>query len=260
LNYAYRLMNLPLGIFAAAVATVIFPTLAQQAARGESHSLESTLFKGLGMMSLVTVPTAVGMIVLRQPLVALLFQRGAFDYQATVMTAAALLFYSLGLWGWSANMVLTRAYYALGDVKTPVLTGAVSIVLNLVLSLLLLPPLSFGGLALANSLAATANTLLLFGGLTRRLHLAGRSQFYVSLGKITAASAVMGLATSLAARITSRLVPAATSWGQAEVLAAGTVVGIVVFLIAVLLLKVEEAGEVGKIFLPGRRLKEGAIE
>lgn len=167
LNYAWLLMLLPQGVFAQAVATAAFPTFAEQAARGEQASMRHTLATTLRMVFFVTLPAAVGLLVLRRPLVALLFERGAFQASSTDAVAWALAFYALGLVGHAGVEIIVRAFYALHDTWTPVWVGGLAMSLNVVLSLTLpgvfawmgLP--AHGGLALANSVA----TLLEMGGL-----------------------------------------------------------------------------------------------
>ncbi|MEL7564781.1 MAG: murein biosynthesis integral membrane protein MurJ [Dehalobacterium sp.] len=195
LNFAMKLMNLPQGIFVAAVVSAIYPTMAAYAIKGEKKSLTETMLRGLGMVSLITIPAAVGLMVLREPIVQLLFERNAFDHQDTIATSAALLYYSLGLFPGAANMVITRAYYAVDDVRTPVVAGIFSIVVNLILSAVLMSTMAHSGLALANSLATGANTVFLYYGLKRHLSFLKGRKLLISLGKICLASGIMALVT-----------------------------------------------------------------
>lgn len=198
LNYAWLLMLLPQGVFALAVATAVFPTFADQAARGEREAMRRTLATTLRMVFFLTVPAAVGLLALRRPLVALLFERGAFRASSTEAVAWALAFYALGLVGHAGVEILARAFYALHDTWTPVWVGGLAMGLNILLSLTLtaafawmgLPP--HGGLALANSVA----TLLEMGGLLALLRprlggLGGRT-LALSVGRSLLAAAVMG--------------------------------------------------------------------
>ncbi|MDW7992050.1 MAG: murein biosynthesis integral membrane protein MurJ [Anaerolineae bacterium] len=198
LNYAWLLMLLPQGVFALAVATAVFPTFADQAARGEQEAMRRTLATTLRMVFFLTVPAAVGLLLLRRPLVALLFERGAFRASSTEAVAWALAFYALGLVGHAGVEILARAFYALHDTWTPVRVGGLAMGLNVLLSLSLtaafgrvgLP--AHGGLALANSIA----TLLEMGGLLALLRprLGGLEGWTVALsvGRSFLASAVMG--------------------------------------------------------------------
>jgi len=217
LNYAWLLMLLPQGVFAQAVATAAFPTFAEQAARGEQASMRHTLATTLRMVFFVTLPAAVGLLVLRRPLVALLFERGAFQASSTDAVAWALAFYALGLVGHAGVEIIVRAFYALHDTWTPVWVGGLAMSLNVVLSLTLpgvfawmgLP--AHGGLALANSVA----TLLEMGGLMALLRprlggLEGRA-LGASVARSGLAAGAMGLLLAL--------------WQQALPGASGAVVG-----------------------------------
>ncbi|MDN5344130.1 MAG: putative peptidoglycan lipid flippase [Clostridia bacterium] len=169
LDFGNRLVTLPLGVFVASVTTAIFPSLAEQAAREDRREMAHLVDRGLGLVALTILPAAAGLIALREPLVRLVFQRGAFDPRATALTATAVLFYSLGLLAQAMHPILTRAFYALQDVVIPVLTGLLSVGLNILFSYLLVPYLGHGALALANSLAASIYALLLYLALYRRL-------------------------------------------------------------------------------------------
>jgi putative peptidoglycan lipid II flippase len=169
LNYAGKLMNLPMGIFVLAVASAIFPTLSEHAVKNDKQALGVTLNRGLKMVLLVTLPAAVGLMVLNTPIVKLLFERGAFDAGATQMTARALFYFSLGMFAMAVNMVLTRAYYAVQDVRTPLYIGFSSIIVNIIASKLLVGSMGHSGLALANSIAAIFSALAMYLLLKRHL-------------------------------------------------------------------------------------------
>lgn len=191
LNYAYRLMTLPLGIFVAAVATAIFPAMSQYAADGQRQRMADTLLKGLRMVLLVSLPAAVGLAALNVPLVKLLFERGAFGAGDTLLTGESLLYFALGLPALGINLVATRAYYALDDVRTPVITGMISVAVNVLLSVVLLAPLQAAGLALADTLAAVANAALMLYFL-QRIEVFSFKEIALPAGKILLISLVMG--------------------------------------------------------------------
>lgn len=194
LNYAFLLMLLPQGIFAQAIATVAFPTLSAQAARDEVAEMRSTLSAMLRTILYLTIPASVGLYLLRVQVTQLLFQRGAFQAGSTDAVAWALQFYVLGLVAHSAVEIVTRAFYALHDTRTPVLIGGAAMALNVLLSLVLIRPLAHGGLALANSIATTLEMIGLLVIIQGRLHgLEGRLTA-ASLARIGAAATVMGLA------------------------------------------------------------------
>ncbi len=198
LNYAWLLMLLPQGAFAQAIATAAFPTFSAQAARGQRAEMRSALAATLRAVLYVTLPAAVGLIVLRRPLVQLLFQRGAFSATSTHMVAGALALYALGLPAHSVVEIVVRAFYAMHDTKTPVAIGVAAMGLHIGLSLAFLTGFSaldwppHYGLALSNSLATTGEMIVLLGLIRRRLAgLEGR-RMVASLARMAVSAAVMG--------------------------------------------------------------------
>ncbi|NLW08025.1 MAG: murein biosynthesis integral membrane protein MurJ [Clostridia bacterium] len=193
LDFGNRLVAVPLGVFVASVTTAIFPALAEQAARDNHEEMARLIDRGLGLVTLMILPAAVGLIVLRQPLVQLIFQRGAFDAQATAMTSTAVLYFCFGLLAQAMHPIFTRTFYALQDVSVPVITGLISVVLNIIGSYILAPRLGHGGLALANSLAITLYTLMLYLTLKRRLPQIKGTALLAVVAKVGLIALVMGL-------------------------------------------------------------------
>ena len=161
LDYAFRLMLMPLGIFAQAVATAAFPTFAEQAARGERRDLQHTVRRLLQGVTFLTLPATVGLVLLAQPLVAALFQRQAFTATSTALTATALQAYAVGLCGHALVEVLARAFYALHDTRTPVAIGVAAMALNIALNFWWVRVWGHVGLALANSVATLVEAMAL---------------------------------------------------------------------------------------------------
>lgn len=247
LNYAWLLMLLPQGIFAQAVATAAFPTFADQAARGDQDGMRRTLVGTLRAVLFVTLPAAVGLILLRRPLVALLFERGAFQASSTEAVAWALAFYALGLVGHAAVEILARAFYALHDTWTPVWVGGLAMGLNVALSLILpgvvdrtgLP--SHGGLALANSIATLLETIGLTWLLRPRLGDPKAWRLQGTALRSGAAAAVMGVTLLLWQQITT---------GHSSLsVGGGVLLGAVAYLAAAALLKTEEPRTVVRLLL-----------
>ena len=169
LNYAWLLMLLPQGIFAQAVATVAFPTFSAQVAAGDRAQLMATLSHLLQLVLFLSIPAAFLLYVLDEPLIELLFQRGRFDAASTQAVAYALRFYALGLVAHAVVEIVVRVFYALHDTATPVVAGVATVALNILLSLALIGRLSFGGLALANSIATALEMLVLLILLARKV-------------------------------------------------------------------------------------------
>ncbi len=236
INYANKLMMLPMGIFVAAVANAIYPALAEFSLRKNRQRLAETMKGGLVSVMLVAIPAAVGLALLSEPIVQLLFEHGEFDHQATLATAWALVCFTVGLIPMAANMVITRVFYALEDVKTPVRIGALSIVLDVALSLALFKAMAFGGggLALANSLAALLCCLLMYYYLKfKALPELARQSMLPSLLKIALAAAAMGAVVWLVAN----LLPIS---GALQKTGLGILAGVVVYAAAVLALRIPE--------------------
>jgi putative peptidoglycan lipid II flippase len=169
LYYADRVMEFPLGVFGIALASASLPVMARQAAAGETRDLAATLNFALRLALFVSVPATVGLVLLRTPIVRILFERGRFGPAETVATADALAWYALGLAGFAGSRIAAQAFYALGEAGTAVRWGIVSVVANVLAALLLMGPLEHAGLAGASSLGAYVNLVALLWVARRRL-------------------------------------------------------------------------------------------
>ena len=205
LNWATRVMELPIGVFTAAIATVVFPLIARHAARSDWNQLGKDYHKGLRLVLVLNIPAAVGLVLLSEPIVRLLFQRGEFHASDTTLMAPILAVYALGLPFLSFTTVALRGFYALKDTATPVRAAALSFAVNLVLSIVLMRWLSTVGLALASTLAVLAQAWFLQTRLTRKLAGLGFAPLLPNLGKIVVASALMGVAVWGGARLLAGL-------------------------------------------------------
>jgi len=161
LYYADRLVQFPLGLFAISASVAVLPSLSRQASAGDMHGLSDTFTFSMNFIFFITTPAMFGLILLREPIVALLSHGGAFNENSTRMTAYALLFYGVGLWAFSSVRIVVSTFYAIQDTVTPVRTATISIIANIVLGIALMGPMGHGGLALATSLASMLNFLLL---------------------------------------------------------------------------------------------------
>jgi len=192
LYYADRIVELPLGVFAIAVGTASLPSFSEQVALGKTEELKRTTAFSLRLILFVTIPATVAMIMLRSPIISVLFQRGEFDVQATTHTAQALLFYAVGLWAFSAIRIIVAVFYALQDTRTPMKAAIVALIVNAAFSVALMFPLKHGGIALATSIASAVNVGMLWVILKRRIGNILDAEFYRSFGKTAFASLVMG--------------------------------------------------------------------
>jgi len=161
LYYSNRLVQFPLGAFGIAISIAIFPTLSKNIAKNDISEFKKSLLFGLRMLLFTTIPSAVGLIVLKDPIIRLIYEHGTFNKFATNMTASALLYYSIGLFAYACVRLITMSYFALNDTKTPVKIGAYILLLNVALDLILVRYLAHSGLALATSVAAILNMIVL---------------------------------------------------------------------------------------------------
>lgn len=194
LNYAWLLMLLPLGIFAQAIGTAVFPTFAAQVAAGQTDAMRATFGLILRIVFFLTLPAAVGLWVLRVPLVRVLLERGAFGPDSTQLVAMALSAYAVGLTAHAAVEIGVRAFYALHDTWTPVRVGVGAMALNIALSLVWIGRWEHVGLALANSTATTVEMALLFWLLYRRMGGFPVKPLAATVARSLIAAAVAGLA------------------------------------------------------------------
>ncbi|MBF0367906.1 MAG: murein biosynthesis integral membrane protein MurJ [Magnetococcales bacterium] len=180
LYYADRLVEFPLGLVGIAMATAILPALSARAANQDIPGLKRELDFALRVVVVINIPATVGLIALREPILSLLFERGAFDPETTRLTAQALLAYSVGLIAFSGVKVIAPAFYAMKDTRTPVRIAIICLLSNMVLNVILMFPLQHAGLALASSLASFLNVGLLLK------HLRGKLGFTLSRAVIPA--------------------------------------------------------------------------
>lgn len=192
LYYADRVVQFPLGIFGIAISTAALPTLSEHAASDNFLEFSETLTHSLSLVFFITFPAMVGLLVLGEPIVKLIYQRGAFDYYATSMTYRALVFYSIGLWAFSGIRIMVSAFYAMQDTRTPVMVAICALLVNVILSVVFMGPMKHAGLALALSCASSIQFVLLFLALKRKAPHICLSPGTGSIIKSSLASAIMG--------------------------------------------------------------------
>jgi len=204
LNVAWLMVMTPL-VLAMAVSTAVFPTLAEESAQDNPEAVKEVFLISLRSILFLSVPMAIGLMVLGEPLIRLFFERGEFTAESTRMTAFALTFYAIGLAGHATVEIVDRVFYAVHDTGTPVKAAGMAFAINVILSLALMStPLNYRGLALANALAALAEAALLLYLVQRRLDGLALRGVLTSLGKTVAASLVMGITIAALPRLMGR--------------------------------------------------------
>ncbi len=247
LFFANRLVQFPLGVFGFAFATAVLPVMARLMARGEKEKFIGAFSHGLHSVLLITVPAAVGLIVLRRPIIALVYQRGAFGVDSAAATAWVLLWYSLGLPAFAALKIITQGFYSCQDTRTPVKVGLVAMLLNLGLNLAVVwvPWLRShfreGGLALSTSIAALVNGGTLYWIFRRRQGLAAGKETLVFLARLVLATLAMGIACRFSLVMISGHLPEAQLPARLLTVAVPVAAGLIVFGLAARALRIEEA-------------------
>ena len=194
LAIAFRLMQLPLGVFGVALATVTLPVLSRIAASGDQIKFRSELARGLRLAFLLTIPATIGLIMLAEPIISVLYQHGKFNAYQTMQAAAALRFYAIGLAAYSAMKVLVPAFYALDRRKTPMIVSFIAVGVNLFLNWLFTFRLGWGhrGLALSTGCVAVTNFLLLYALMRRHVTQLHTGLLVKMLAKVLLAGVALG--------------------------------------------------------------------
>ena len=218
IGFATRMMLIPIGVFAQAMGIAILPTMASQAAAGQRRAFRATANKALRTILFLTVPSSALLFLLAQPVVVFLLQSGRFTPAATLMTASALRFYSLGIFAWSAQAILTRGFYALQDSRTPVISGTIMTVLFIIMSWLVVNASDWGvsGLAAVTSIAATLHMMVLFVILRRRMRGIQEARLLTSIVKTSLATGSLCLAVVLLRGVLSHVLPSGESLTKSE--------------------------------------------
>ena len=207
LYVADRVMELVLGGYAIAVATAILPMMSHQAAANDYSGLKKTLTFSVRIVAFITIPAALGLMILREPIIRVLFQHGLFVAESTKLTARALLYYAVGLPALATVKLIVPAFYSTKDTKTPVIVASISLVLNIILNIVFLQfffkKVQNGGPALATALACYFDFFALFIIFRLRYGAMGTMEILRSFGKISLCAGIMGVACYFGGHYTS---------------------------------------------------------
>jgi putative peptidoglycan lipid II flippase len=251
LNYAFRLMQLPIGIFGVAIATVHLATVSKRVATNDLVGVQTHLADAIKLAAFLNIPATLGLIFLRYPIVQLLYERGRFTHDYTIYTGDALLFYSLGLYAYSLVKIITPTFYALGDTRTPVRYAALVIAIKIAVNLLLIRKLGFIGLAFGTAIASILNTLLLLRALKKKLGGLGQHEVLKTLSKITVAALVMGLSAQAIHHWLAPIFDTTHLIGRVETLSISIFAALLILLATSYLLRIKEATEIVRLFTRG---------
>jgi len=240
LYYANRIIQFPMAIFGVSLAQAALPTMSDHASSNDIDKLRQTISFSLRGILLIMVPSSVGLLILSKPIVRTLFERGKFDLYSVDITAAALFFYAFGLFAYAGIKVLVSAFYSLSDTLTPVRTAAVSLCLNVILNLALMFPLKVGGIALATSVAAATNFVILWFILQRRIGGFDEKRITQSFLRILCASLLMGAVVLVISRGLFNRIAAMHTLFRVFALSTVSLAGVVAYVAASFLFRVSE--------------------
>jgi putative peptidoglycan lipid II flippase len=255
LNIAFRLMQLPLGVFGVAVATVALPLVSRSAALGNTQEFRGALAHSMRLVMLLTIPSAIGLIILAEPIVRLIYQHGRFTADATTQTAAALRFYAIGLAGYAGVKVLAPAFYAINKRHLPMIVSLFSIAVNFGLNWFFTFHLGLGhrGLALSTSFVAVTNFFLLYAMMRRHTGRLETGAMLATLGKIALAGVVLAVVCLAAQQFLLRPATHGSQWQLSFEVLLTIGVGAGAFFGSAYLLRVAEVHDV--VTMVRRRLR-----
>jgi putative peptidoglycan lipid II flippase len=252
LNYAFRILYLPIGLIGVAIGTIAGASLARRAADGDAEGVRRTLRQSLRLVAFLTIPATAGLIALSQPIVSLLYERGRFGPADTQGTSSALALYALGLVGYSSVKVLAPAFYALGSPRVPLLGSLLAVAANILILTISYGFLGYRGVALGTAAGSLLNALLLALAFERRQGGLVRRDVGVALAKMSLAALGMTLLVLAARQALVGAFPQDRLSAQLMTALVPIVLGAVVYLLAARALGLEEVGAAASAFRRGR--------
>lgn len=242
LNFSNRLNTFIIGLLSAAVTSIYYTSMSKYFSEGNSKEFKKLLKNTINVLIVIVIPASAGFYVLRLPIIQLIFQRGLFDVRASEMTAEAMSYLIIGLIGFSLRDVLSRAFYALQDTKTAMVNGSLAIAINIVASIIFVPYLGLGGIALGTTTSGIVGTLLLLLSLHKKIGDFGLKEISVTLIKVTIVSIIMAISTIVCYRLTFTLFSS-----NIISLLFSVIVGVLLYCGLILLLNIEEINSLKRV-------------
>lgn len=234
LNYATMLNGFVYGIFVVSISTVMYPMISKMAAENNILGLKKSILDSMGAINLFVIPATIGFMIFAEPIVRLVFARGAFDSEAISMTSKGLFFYSISMVAYGMREVISRAFYALQDTKTPMINGTIAMVINVVLNVVLSQFLGIAGLALSTSISSIICTALVFMSLRKKIGAFGIMSLVVSSGKMLISSLIMGGISKVTYSISLKYLSSNTS------LIIAVAIGVITYFLSVYFMKIKD--------------------
>ena len=239
LNTANRLNEFVMGLFIATLASVIYPNLSKLSNEKKNDEFLKSIRSSVSSVILLVMPISIGAIVLANPIIKLLFERGAFDESSTKMTSIALVFYSIGMVSFGIREILSKVFYSIQDTKTPMINGAIAVSINIVLNIILSKYMGYAGIAFATSISGIICVILLFNNLSKKIGYFGQDKIIKTMVKSSIASVVMGVITYFSYNLLSGLVKSGTLYSIMS-LFISILIGAVIYGLIITALKIEE--------------------
>ncbi|MGL5751944.1 MAG: murein biosynthesis integral membrane protein MurJ, partial [Paraclostridium sp.] len=241
LNYATKLNQFVMGMFIVSISSVIYPVLSKLSTENNKAKFNESIVRSINTVIILVIPISIGAIILANPIVKLLFQRGEFDSRATQMTAYALIFYSIGMIGFGLRDILGKVFYSLQDTKTPMINGVIAMVLNIILNIVFvkLTNMQLAGLAFATSISALVTIILLFISLRKKIGPFGGKSIVLVVFKTSIASLLMAVVTAFIYNFTSNVL----GYGfinEVVTLAVSVGIGAIIYGVSIIVLKINE--------------------
>ncbi len=263
ISYAFRIMQLPIGIFGVAVAQATLPVISRQAASGDKDAMAGTLASSIRLSAFINLWAGASIVALAEPVIRIIYQHGRFGIEDTLATAAVLRAYTIGIVFYALIKILGPAFYALDDTRIPVKASILSIVVSIILSLSLISHFGYISLAFSSSMAAMVNAGFLFFMLQKKLGGFGKYGLVSGIAKIIVATAISGIVTYYSfvysAGYIANLLPAlaAGSFTNAvTALCVGGVAGLIALYVISCIMHIEEADRAAELILKKLRKKK----
>ena len=241
LNYATKLNQFVMGMFIVSISSVVYPMLSKLSSENNKEKFNKSIITSVNTVVLLVIPISIGAIILANPIVKLLFQRGEFDARATQMTSVALTFYSIGMIGFGLRDILGKVFYSLKDTKTPMINGVIAMILNIILNILFVKftNMQLAGLAFATSISALFTITLLFISLRKKIGNFGGKSIALGMIKSLISGIIMAVITLIAYRFIANMLGSGFIQ-EAITLALSVAIGAIVYGISIIILKVDE--------------------
>lgn len=237
LVYANRLNLFIIGIFVLTISTVLYPQISKMASDQNIQGLKNSTSKSLIAICLLLIPVTVGSMIFAEPIVNLLYGRGAFSEENVKLTANVLLFYTVGMLGFGFREILSKVFFSLQDTRTPAFNAALGVILNIILNIILSRYLGINGLALASSIAAIFTACLLFYKLRKRIGSFGIKAIFIAFLKVLIASLLMGISSFICYKFLL------TYLNDSISLIASIIIAVLIYLIIISFMKLSEVDQ-----------------